>query len=91
VGRWEKGAQNLFADVMTVQRLLEKAAKASQSPQLDPKGVDGKVARPPAKSGTVAAIEALQSQAGRGVDGLIEPGKRTWQALLKAAGESAGE
>jgi hypothetical protein len=90
VGRWEKGAQNSFADVKTVQRLLEKAAEASQAPQLDPKGVDGQISRPPAKSATVAAIEALQSQAGLGVDGLVEPGKRTWQALLKAANESAG-
>jgi hypothetical protein len=90
VGRWEKGAQNSFADVKTVQRLLEKAAQASQAPQLDPKGVDGQIARPPAKSATVAAIEALQSQTGREVDGLVEPGKTTWQALLKAANESAG-
>lgn len=90
VGRWEKGAQNSSSDVKTVQRLLEKAAEASQAPQLDPKGVDGKIARPPAKSRTVAAIEAFQSRVGQGVDGLIEPGKSTWQALLRAARETAG-
>jgi peptidoglycan hydrolase-like protein with peptidoglycan-binding domain len=89
VGRWEKGAQNSSTDVKTIQRLLQKVANASHAPQFDPKGVDGKIARPPAKSATVAAIEAFQSQMGRGVDGLIEPGKMTWRALLKASGDSA--
>ena len=44
-------------DVEVVQRLLETAAHVLQTPQLDPKGVDGKIARPPATSNTVAAIE----------------------------------
>src|SRR6267378_1063192 len=44
VGRWEKGARNLQADVETVQRLLETAAQKLQAPDLDPKGVDGKIA-----------------------------------------------
>src|SRR4029077_12165140 len=60
VGRWEKGARNLQADVKTVQRLLETAAQKLQAPDLDPKGVDGKIARQSAKSNTVAAIEAFQ-------------------------------
>src|SRR6266480_2673281 len=42
VGRWEKGASNLQADVETVQRLLQAAAQRLQAPQIDPKGVDGK-------------------------------------------------
>src|SRR4029453_7360134 len=62
VGRWEKGARNIPADVETVQRLLQAAAQKLQAPQLDPKGVDGKIARPPAKSNTAAAIEAFQSR-----------------------------
>src|SRR5438045_7435776 len=86
VGRWEKGAVNLEADVKTVQRLLETAAQKLQAPDLDPKGVDGKIARESAKSNTVAAIEAFQNRSNIPIDGLIEPGGQTWQALLQAAG-----
>src|SRR5437762_6563765 len=86
VGRWEKSARNLQADVKTVQRLLETAAQKLQAPDLDPKGVDGKIARQPAKSNTVAAIEAFQKRSNISIDGLIEPGGQTWQALLQAAG-----
>ena len=88
VGRWEKGAGNLQADVETVQRLLEAAAKKLQASELDPKGVDGKIARLPKKSNTVAAIEAFQSRFNISIDGLIEPGSQTWQALLQAAGSN---
>jgi hypothetical protein len=84
VGRWEKNARNLPADVETVQRLLETAAQKLQAPELDPKGIDGKIAQPPRKSNTVAAIEAFQSRSNISVDGLIEPGGQTWQALLQA-------
>lgn len=86
VGRWEKGASNLQADVETVQRLLEVAAQKLQAPDLDPKGVDGKIARDSAKSNTVAAIEAFQKRSNISIDGLIDPGGPTWQALLQAAG-----
>jgi len=84
VGRWEKSARNLPADVETVQRLLQTAAQKLQAPELDPKGIDGKIAQPPRKSNTVAAIEAFQSRSNILVDGLIEPGGQTWQALLQA-------
>ena len=87
VGRWEKGAANLQPDVEVVQRLLEAAAQALQASELDPKGVDGKIARPPATSNTVAAIEAFQSRFTSSVDGLIPPESQTWHALLDAAGE----
>src|SRR6476659_3487275 len=86
VGRWEKGAGNLPADVETVQRLLQIAAQKLLAPQLDPKGVDGKIAQPPRNSNTVAAIEAFQSRSNISIDGLIEPGSQAWQALLQAAG-----
>jgi hypothetical protein len=86
VGRWEKGARNLLADVKTVQRLLETAAQKLHAPDLNPKGVDGKIARQSAKSNTVAAIEAFQKRSSISIDGLIEPGLQTWQALLQAAG-----
>src|SRR4029078_3765321 len=72
VGRWEKGAQNLRADVKTVQRLLAAASKTLEAPELDPNGVDGKVAKPSSKSDTVSAIEAFQRRFTRFVDGLIE-------------------
>ena len=85
VGRWEKSVRNLQADVETVQRLLQAAAQRLQAPQLDPKGVDGKIARSPGKSNTVAAIEAFQSRFNISIDGLIEPGSQTWQVLLQAA------
>jgi murein DD-endopeptidase MepM/ murein hydrolase activator NlpD len=89
VGRWEKKARNLPPDVKVVQRLLEAAAQALQAPQLDPKGVDGKIARPPATSNTITAIEAFQSLFTSSVDGLIKPDSQTWHALLDAAGELA--
>jgi len=86
VGRWEKGASNLQL-VEVVQRLLETAAQALQAPEVDPKGVDGKIARPPATSNTVTAIEAFQSRFTSSVDGLIKPDSQTWHALLDAVGE----
>jgi hypothetical protein len=86
VGRWEKNASNLPADVETVQRLLQTAAQKLQAPQLDPKGIDGKIARPPRNSNTVNAIEAFQSRSNFSIDGLIEPESQTWRALLQAAG-----
>jgi hypothetical protein len=84
VGRWERNARNLPEDVKTVQRLLEAAAQKLQAPELDPKGVDGKIAQPPRNSNTIAAIEAFQSRFNLSIDGLIEPGGQTWQALLQA-------
>lgn len=88
VGRWEKGAGNLPADVETVQGLLQTAAQKLQVPQLNPKGIDGKIARPPRNSNTVNAIEAFQSRSNISIDGLIEPGSPTWLALVQAGGGS---
>jgi len=87
VGRWEKKARNLRSDVKVVQRLLKRAAQTLQAPQLYPKGLDGRIARPPQTSNTVAAIEAFQSLFTSSVDGLIEPDSQTWHALLDVAGE----
>jgi len=50
VGRWEKGARNLQDDVRTVQRLLKAAAEILEAPEIDPKGVDGEISRPPGTS-----------------------------------------
>ena len=89
VGRWERRARNRPADVEVVQRLLETAAHVLQVPQLDPKGVDGKIAHPPATSNTVAAIETFQGHYTSSVDGLIKPDSQTWHALLDAIGHTA--
>ena len=89
VGRWEKNARNLPADVKTVQRLLETAAQKLQASELDPKGVDGLIAHPPRNSNTVNAIEAFQTRSNISVDGLIEPGGPTWQTLLQAGSPAA--
>jgi hypothetical protein len=78
VGRWEKGARNLQDDVRTVQRLLKAAAEILEAPEIDPKGVDGKISRPSATSDTVEAIEAFQSRFTSAVDGVIAPGSQTW-------------
>lgn len=88
VGRWENGATNQAADVETVQRLLESIAQILHAPELDPHGVDGKIARPPASSDTVKAIEAFQLRALGSKTGLVEPGSRTWNALLTSAGQA---
>jgi murein DD-endopeptidase MepM/ murein hydrolase activator NlpD len=90
VGRWERRARNRPSDVEVVQRLLEMAAQVLQAPQLDPKGVDGKIARPPATSDTVIAIEVFQSRFTSSVDGLIKPDSQTWHALLDAVGQKPG-
>jgi len=89
VGRWEKGARNLQADVKIVQGLLRGAAKTLKAPEIDPKGVDGKISRPPAMSDTVIAIEAFQSRFTGAVDGVIAPGSQTWAALLATVGKVA--
>ena len=87
MGRWEKGAGNLPPDVKVVQRLLEAAAQDLHASELDPKGVDGEIARPPATSNTITAIEAFQRRFTSSVDGLVQPDSQTWHALLDAAGE----
>ena len=84
VGRWEKGAQNLQADVKTVQRLLGAASKTLQVSNWIRTGSMAKVGKPSSKSDTVSAIEAFQRRFTRAVDGLIEPGSQTWAALLQA-------
>jgi len=44
----------------TVQRLLQTAAQKLNDPSLDPKGIDGKIARVAANSNTVAAIRRFK-------------------------------
>src|SRR4051812_11501992 len=91
VGRWEKGARNRLADVKTVQRLLQGAARALEAPEIDPGTVDGKISRPPATSDTVNAIEAFQSRFTTAADGIIAVGSQTWSALLEAAAKTPAD
>ena len=78
----ERGPQFL-GDVETVQKLLTAVAKKLSDPIYDPKGIDGKIARPPKLSNTVAAIEAFQKRSMALPDGLIDVNGRTWNALIQ--------
>ena len=68
-----------------MQRLLKTGADILEAPEIDPKGVDGKISRPPATSDTVEAIEAFQSRFTSAVDGIIAPGSQTLVTLLGVA------
>ncbi|HVK13854.1 MAG TPA: hypothetical protein VM597_34245 [Gemmataceae bacterium] len=89
VGSYESGARNLPADIRTVQTLLTQAAKTLKVPAYDPNGVDGQIARPGSRSGTVKAIASFQ----RNYVGMSNPDQRidvngtTWKRLV-AVGES---
>lgn len=87
VGAWEKGARNERKDVETVQTVLAQAARLLGWADVDPKGVDGSIARPPRKSGTVAAIKAFQLRVGREATG----GAGTCQRGLGASVAGGGE
>lgn len=86
VGAWERGAQNHKDDVITVQTLLTGAAGRLAQPAIDPKGIDGGIARPPKDSATVAAIKAFQILSNLAPTGLIAVQSQDWQHLLLAAG-----
>ena len=87
VGRWEHGARNAKSDVKTVQGLLQSAAEMLQAPALDPHGVDGVIAHPPGDSATVQAIENFQGRFTSAVDGIVEAGSDTWNALVHSTRE----
>lgn len=72
----EKG-KNLKSDVETVQRLLK-------SKGFDPKGVDGVCGKD-----TIAAIRKFQATFLSNPDGLIEPGRKSWQKLAGTGGTTA--
>jgi murein DD-endopeptidase MepM/ murein hydrolase activator NlpD len=82
VGRWERGARNAKADVETVQHLLQLASVILNAPELDPHGIDGGIAHPPARSTTIQAIENFQRRFTSAVDGVIPPQSDTWSALV---------
>lgn len=86
VGNWKSGAANHRSDVRAVQRLLARAAQIQGIRSLNPRGVDGLIARPPRSSSTVTAIEAFETLFNLPERGVIEPGSRAWKTLLRAAG-----
>ena len=77
VGDWNKGAKNLYDDVLTVQELLTAAADKLKNPTYDPHGIDGKIGRPPRVSSTVKALKAFQKRWMKRPDGIASPGYRT--------------
>ena len=89
VGRWERNAQNRRADVETIQKLLTAVAGTRGDPRFDPGGIDGRVARPPASSGTVRAIEAYQRLFLSNPDGLVSPNGQTFRRLVDEVGTPA--
>lgn len=88
VGSYESGARNQTQDVNTVQTLLTQAARNLTNPAFNPGGVDGKIARVGALSGTVKAITQFQRlRVGMArPDQRIDVGGGTWHALVAAAG-----
>jgi len=84
VGRPEKNARNLRADVETVQKLLTAAAERRNNPALDPKGIDGRIGSS-ATSNTIRAIEAYQALFLGRPDGVISPGGPTFRHLAEEA------
>ncbi len=69
-----ENGKNLKGDVETVQSLLK-------SKGFDPKGVDGICGKD-----TIAAIRRFQATFLSNPDGLIEPGRKTWQKLAGTGG-----
>jgi len=88
VGSYESGAQNMTADIRTVQLLLTQAADKLHNPALDPGCIDGKISRIGSQSGTVRAIGSFQKSVVRmsQVDYRIDAGGNTWRSLVAAAG-----
>ncbi|MBA2116236.1 hypothetical protein [Bremerella alba] len=91
VGSYESGAVNKATDVTTVQKMLTEIAKKASNPLFDPKGIDGKIARVGASSGTVKAINNFQmKRVGMArADGRIDVGGKTWKTMTSMIGAVA--
>lgn len=88
VGRWDRGATNSPADVRLIQQLLSTAADRLNATGLNPGAIDGVIARPPAPSATISAIEAFQGRYTTAIDGVIPVGSSTYDALVHAASDA---
>jgi len=88
VGSYQSGAKNNKADITTVQELLTAAAKKLRKPVLDPGGIDGRISRVAANSGTVKAITQFQRlQVGMArPDQRIDVDGKSWKKLVQVAG-----
>jgi hypothetical protein len=81
VGDWKKGAVNRPKDVRTVQTLLTQVSILIKKKAYHPKGIDGKIAKPPKSSSTVKAILAFQASFMNIPDGVVEPNRTTFKRL----------
>jgi murein DD-endopeptidase MepM/ murein hydrolase activator NlpD len=87
VGRQDR-ARNNRRDVETVQTLLASAARAMDTPAIDPGGIDGRIAASPARSSTVSAIEQFQMAVSLTPDGVVEANGRTFNELVRLGGHA---
>lgn len=88
VGSYESGAKNVPSDVRLVQELLTQVARKLNVADFDPKGIDGKIARPGSLSNTVKAITNFQRQkVGLSMpDQRIDVNGKTWNTLVSLSG-----
>lgn len=93
VGSYESGARNQSRDISTVQKLLTDAAAAQRDSSLDPRGIDGKIAKTASKSATVRAISHLQKKYVRlsRIDQRIDVGGKSWKKLITLVGSQNGK
>ncbi|MFK7768058.1 MAG: hypothetical protein AB8B55_12615 [Mariniblastus sp.] len=87
VGAYESGSINLSDDVRVVQTILTKLASSLGNSKINPKGVDGKIARTASQSNTVSAIANFQRQYAGMVnpDRRIDVGGNTWNTMISLA------
>ncbi|MDH5178732.1 MAG: M15 family metallopeptidase [Gammaproteobacteria bacterium] len=84
VGDWSNGAKNNPKDVKTIQSLLTSLSILTKNAAINPQVIGVQIPKPPKSSETVAAIIAFQGSFMSKPDGVISPGKTTYQKLLAA-------
>lgn len=92
VGAYEAGSVNSASDITTVQSTLTKLASKLGDSGIDPKGIDGKIARTASQSNTVSAITNFQRKyAGMSYpDQRIDVGGNTWRTMLSLLDGGSG-
>ncbi len=93
VGPWEDPVVkqkdgNRQVDVELVQRLLANASDKLGDKTCQPGTADGKIARAPANSSTLKAIEAFQKRFMKSPDRRVDVGGTTWKNLAEYADNS---
>ena len=91
VGAYESGSVNQADDVRLVQSVLKNLAAKLGNPGIDPKLIDGKIARTASQSNTVTAITNFQRQyAGMAnPDRRIDVGGNTWNTMMSLSNGGA--